>query len=294
MEEPMLKIIIIAAALVTPALTMASNTAPGNKPWVTTAMPGSDHQRVDLRSPYSGSTLKKLPGKRTLPTITLPRPRPAVLNEEPRNAADKKAWTEAVTLPRPRPAALNEKPRNTADKKARTEAITLPSPRPAVLNKKPRNSADEKAWTEAVSAGTSTAFAAYIQNFSSGAHVADARRRLVALDAPARNEVPTVDIEKTCRAAAAAMVSLMGGSTTGQDMKGCLDSEQRAREQIVKDRATYSSADKGRCMRTDVYLPSYVEWLTCLEMEREVRMQRDQLPATSSTRLPTVRPAINR
>ena len=24
-------------------------------------------------------------------------------------------------------------------------------------------------------------------------------------------------------------------------------------------------------MRTDVYLPSYVEWLTCLEMERDVR-----------------------
>jgi hypothetical protein len=163
-----------------------------------------------------------------------------------------------------------------------------------VLNEKPRNATDEKAWTKAVSAGTSTAFAAYIQNFISGMHVADARRRLAALDAQARNVVPTVDIEKACRAAAAAMVSLMGGSTTEQDMQGCLQSEQRAREQIVKDRATYSSADKGRCMRTDVYLPSYVEWLTCLEMERDVRMQRDQAPATNSTRLPTVRPAINR
>jgi hypothetical protein len=256
----MLKI-IIAAALATPALTMASNAAPDNKPWVATSMPGSDHQRVDPRSPHSGSTLKKLPGKR------LPRPRPAVLNEEPRNAADQRAWTEAVTLPRPRPAVLNEQP---------------------------RNAADEKAWTEAVSAGTSTAFAAYIQNFSSGTHVANARRRLAALDAQARNQVPTFDIEKTCRSAAAAMVSLMGRSTTEQDMKGCLDSEQRAREQIVKDQATYSSADKGRCMRTDVYLPSYVEWLTCLEMERNVRMLREQPPATSSTSPPTARPAFSR
>jgi hypothetical protein len=266
MEKPMLEI-IIAAAFVTLASTMASNAAQANEAWVATTMPGGDHQRIDPRTPISESTLKNLRGKRTLPTVTLPRPRPSMLNEQPRNAADEKAWTEVVTLPRPRPAVLNEKPRNVAD---------------------------ENAWTEALNAGTSTAFAAYIQNFNSGTHVADARRRLAALDARARNEVPTVDIEKTCRAAAAAMVSLMGRSTTGQDMKGCLDSEQKAREQIVKDRATYSSADKGRCMRTDVYLPSYVEWLTCLEMERDVRMQRDQAPATSSTRLPTVRPAITR
>ena len=44
----------------------------------------------------------------------------------------------------------------------------------------------------------------------------------------------------------------------------------------VKDQATYSSADKKLCMRTDVYLPSYVEWLTCLEMERDVRKERQR------------------
>ena len=45
---------------------------------------------------------------------------------------------------------------------------------------------------------------------------------------------------------------------------------------LVKDRATYSSADKALCMKTAVYLPSYVEWLTCLEMERDVRKERQQ------------------
>jgi hypothetical protein len=106
--------------------------------------------------------------------------------------------------------------------------------------------------------------------------------------------VPVVDIQKTCKAAAGAMVSLMGGTTAEQDIKGCLDSEQRARDQIVKDRATYSSADRAQCMRTNVYLPSYVEWLTCLEMNRDVRkMQREQPPMTGSSRLPTVKPAVN-
>jgi hypothetical protein len=116
----------------------------------------------------------------------------------------------------------------------------------------------------------------------------------VCAGAQGRTEVPTVDIQKTCQAAAGVMVSLLGGSTTEQDVKGCLDSEQRAREQIIKDQSTYSSLDKSRCMRTMDYLPSYVEWLTCLEMERDVRKMKVGQPSTpSTTTLPKVRPANN-
>jgi hypothetical protein len=105
-----------------------------------------------------------------------------------------------------------------------------------------------------------------------------------------RADIPQINIEETCRAAARAMVGLMGGSTTEQDRNACLDSEQRAREQIIRDQATYSSADKRRCMRTGVYLPSYVEWLTCLEMERDVRkMRQGEPPATDTMTLPKVR-----
>jgi hypothetical protein len=47
-------------------------------------------------------------------------------------------------------------------------------------------------------------------------------------------------------------------------------------------------------MRTNVYLPSYVEWLTCLEMERDVRkMNVGQARATGVYTLPKVRPALN-
>jgi hypothetical protein len=106
-----------------------------------------------------------------------------------------------------------------------------------------------------------------------------------------RADIPQIDIEETCHAAARAMVSLMGGSTTEQDRQACLDSEQKAREQIIKDQATYSSADKRRCIRTRDYLPSYVEWLTCLEMERDVRKMRQGEPsATNTVTLPRARP----
>jgi hypothetical protein len=90
------------------------------------------------------------------------------------------------------------------------------------------------------------------------------------------------------------MVKLMGGTTTEQDINACLDSEQKARDQIVKDLATYASADKVQCMRTGVYLPSYVEWLTCLEMDRDVRkMQREDQFGSGPYTLPKVRSAIN-
>jgi hypothetical protein len=141
---------------------------------------------------------------------------------------------------------------------------------------------------------TASAFTSYVQKFGSGAHVAEARKRAAAFETQGRKQVPTIDIQKTCQAAAGVMVSLMGD----QDVNACLDSEQKARDQIVKDRATYSSAYKAQCMRTDVYLPSYVEWLTCLEMERDVRKMKreDQFgtgPDTGSYTLPKVSPAIN-
>jgi hypothetical protein len=83
--------------------------------------------------------------------------------------------------------------------------------------------------------------------------------------------IPSVDIRKTCEAAASVMTSLMSGTTAEHDLDVCVSSEQAAREQIIKDWATYSSAERTQCVQASVYLPSYVEWLTCLEMEKSVR-----------------------
>jgi hypothetical protein len=110
-----------------------------------------------------------------------------------------------------------------------------------------------------------------------------------ALAAPA--SVPTVDINGTCKTAAGAMVLLMGGSSMERDTELCLSSENGARDQLVKDWATYSAVDRERCIRPAVYLPSYVEWLTCLEMERDVRrMKIDQPDPKAPVTLPIVRP----
>src|SRR6266568_5112395 len=205
-----------------------------------------------------------------------------------RKEADDKAWADAVRAGTV--AAFTVYTQNFSTGAHVAEARQ----RLAALDEQARKEADEKAWADAEKAGTAAAFTGYVQKFGSGAHVAEARQRAAALETQGRREVPSIDIQKTCQAAAGAMVSLMGGTTSEQDVNACLDSEQKARDQIFKDRATYAAADKKQCMRTDVYLPSYVEWLTCLEMERDVRkMERPQNFGAGPWTLPKVRPAIN-
>jgi hypothetical protein len=96
--------------------------------------------------------------------------------------------------------------------------------------------------------------------------------------------VPTIDVQKTCRAAA----SVTSSVTIQRDVDICASSEQKAREQMVKDWSQYAAGDKVRCVQTGpkIYLPSYVEWLTCLEMETAVKKMREEqtTPASSTQR----------
>ena len=93
--------------------------------------------------------------------------------------------------------------------------------------------------------------------------------------------IPTVNIRKTCEAGAGAMIEL-SGSTVQHDVDVCLTSEQAARDQIIRDWATFLPAEKTQCVQASVYLPSYIEWLTCLEMEMSVRKSNSALPQSTS------------
>ena len=86
--------------------------------------------------------------------------------------------------------------------------------------------------------------------------------------------VPTIDIQKTCKAAAV----VTAGPSAQTDINICVSSEQKARDQLVKDWAQYAAADKTRCVQAGprVYLPSYIVWLTCLEMETAVKKMRQE------------------
>jgi hypothetical protein len=88
--------------------------------------------------------------------------------------------------------------------------------------------------------------------------------------------LPTINLDETCKAATGAMVALMGGASSVNDLQICKDSENKARDQIIKDWGTFTASDRAACIQTRGYLPSYVEWLTCFEMNKVVRDAREK------------------
>ena len=77
------------------------------------------------------------------------------------------------------------------------------------------------------------------------------------------------------------MSGLSGAAGTARtSYDACMDTERGAREQIIKEWDTFSATDRSRCVQAKSYLPSYVEWFTCLEMERDVRKLKQPPSAT--------------
>ena len=84
--------------------------------------------------------------------------------------------------------------------------------------------------------------------------------------------LPGIDIQKSCRESSDAV----SGSTTGSVFDACVEDEKDAGAQLTKDWASFPAADKARCVNPAIYLPSYVEWLTCIEGERTLRRIRKE------------------
>ena len=94
---------------------------------------------------------------------------------------------------------------------------------------------------------------------------------------------PNLDLQKTCRESANALAGLTGNDA--QDtFKTCMNDEQTAREQLVKDWATYPALAKARCVQPKEFLPGYVEWQSCIEMTRDViKLRKEQAVSTPAS-----------
>jgi len=93
--------------------------------------------------------------------------------------------------------------------------------------------------------------------------------------------VPRIDIEKTCRASEKTIKRVFGDSGISNVFESCMASEKATLQQLIKDWGTYPAAAKLRCVQPSVYMPNYTEWITCLEMERDVRKMRLENPNPS-------------
>jgi hypothetical protein len=96
----------------------------------------------------------------------------------------------------------------------------------------------------------------------------------------AADALPHIDIEKTCRQSEK---TLQGFAEVGVIYRSCFRAETDARTQMQKDWRSYPAADKTRCIQPKNYMPSYVEWLTCLEMQKHLR---DLRPKGSAQHVP--------
>ena len=91
------------------------------------------------------------------------------------------------------------------------------------------------------------------------------------LTSPVSDKVPaSFDVAVSCRAAASA------GIAESQGYQSCMNDERSAREELVRDWATFAAADRSRCT-TELSgggLPSYVELLVCLQIARDASRLR--------------------
>jgi hypothetical protein len=79
------------------------------------------------------------------------------------------------------------------------------------------------------------------------------------------NVVPKFDIARHCQ--------FEIGSN--EDQKGCADDETQARDTLQKEWGQFTPSEKSICTQEAVGddISSYVELLTCLEMERDVKQE---------------------
>jgi hypothetical protein len=91
----------------------------------------------------------------------------------------------------------------------------------------------------------------------------------------ARAQVPTIDIRATCQAAGKVTMSL-NSPGSGGDLDICMKSETDAQQLMTKNWSTFDPSDRAGCIQPKVYLPSYIEWLTCFEMNKVVREMRQK------------------
>ncbi len=91
---------------------------------------------------------------------------------------------------------------------------------------------------------------------------------------PVNEQVPTLDVAASCRAAATA------GMAADESYRNCMSDEHSARQELLRSWTSFAASDRSRCTTeaSGDGLPSYVELLVCLQMSRDAtRMQTTPL-----------------
>ena len=86
--------------------------------------------------------------------------------------------------------------------------------------------------------------------------------------------VPNWDLSSSCSTAAS-----LGFTGTPRDItESCLASEQRTREELTNHWSAYAAEDRIGRVKSLTFSPTYTELVTCLEMRRDVKTLRGNVP----------------
>jgi hypothetical protein len=85
------------------------------------------------------------------------------------------------------------------------------------------------------------------------------------------DNVPVFDVDSHCR-------TIARRTGVSEDRAACLQDEQTAKAQLVREWAQFTPADKSHCVQLSTLGgdPIYTDLLTCLELERDARKLREK------------------
>jgi hypothetical protein len=92
--------------------------------------------------------------------------------------------------------------------------------------------------------------------------------------------LPGIDLQRLCHSSEPPISGRSEDATRTFD--SCMSDEQEARDQLLRNWGSYPTSDKTLCMRATDYLPSYVEWITCAEMAKDLRRIRSEKPTRAT------------
>jgi hypothetical protein len=83
---------------------------------------------------------------------------------------------------------------------------------------------------------------------------------------PVADTPPTFDVTPSCHGA-------MANKGDQATLKSCLDSEQKAHDQLLRDWSQFTPANRAMCRQVATIggEPTYSELITCLEMQRDAK-----------------------
>ena len=85
--------------------------------------------------------------------------------------------------------------------------------------------------------------------------------------------LPSLDIQKLCRDRSKTMQDLSIGLDAGPEalIDSCMTNEQKARDALAAAWKQIPPRLKESCIRPNAFSPTYVEWISCLEMQIELK-----------------------